>query len=303
LQPGATIGVLSPASPVEPERLERGMDALRARGYRVIAAPHVLDARHHLAGDDADRAADFNALWADAEIDALWCSRGGYGTMRLLEHLDWDLVAARPKPFLGYSDVTALQLALFARTGLVTFSAPMVGSLHGFARPDGMLPATEADLWRWLRPEAGPMPLVNPGRAPLVALRPGRAAGRLLGGNLTLVTALVGTPWLPALDGAILAIEDVGEKPYTVDRMLTHLALAGVLDRLAAIVLGDFSRCWPEGRGPALEELVLGIVGARPVAVIGGLLHGHIDARVTLPLGAWVELDGDPPRLVVHPGR
>ncbi|MBI5832182.1 MAG: LD-carboxypeptidase [Armatimonadetes bacterium] len=294
LAPGGTIAVVSPASTPRDDRLERGRAALTALGYQVREYPHARCRWHFVAGTDAERLADLHAAFADPEIDAVWCSRGGYGSMRLLGSLDWDLLAANPKPFVGYSDITALQQAMAARLGWVTFSGPMVASGHGYGREGGIEPGTESDVWRWLRPTAAGQPLANADGSSFTVLRPGRAQGVLLGGNLSLFTALVGTPYLPVLDGAILAIEDVGEKPYAVDRMLLQLELAGVFDRIGALLIGDFAQYLTDGAtGPAVEELVMERVGGRDLAVVSNVVHGHCDRRLTLPIGAQAELTAD----------
>ena len=293
LPPGGTIGVFAPAGPCRRGDLCRGLRALTQRGYRLKVAESCRRRWHYLAGNDDRRLADLHALVADPEVDALWCARGGYGTMRLLDRVDWALLAERRLPLIGYSDITALQLALFAQTGLISFSGPMVGTVYGYGAADGIAPETEAELFGWLTPGPANQTLENPGGAPLRWLQSGVAEGRLLGGNLSLLAALVGTPYLPDLRGAILAIEDVGEVPYRVDRMLTQLRLAGLLDQVSAALLGDFADCFPPATdepGPAVEELLMAILGRPGIPVASGLLHGHIRRRCTLPLGAMARI-------------
>lgn len=299
---GATIGVASPSGPVDRAALDRGVAALEAAGYRVRLAPHVADSWHYLAGPEADRVADLHALWSDPEVAACWCARGGYGITRLLDDLDWDLLASRPLPLIGYSDITALQLALLARTGLVSFSGAMVASSYGYGAAAGIDPDTACLLWQWLRPGPRPAVLVNPGDEPLRVVWSGAAEGRLIGGCLTLVATLVGTPYLPDIDGAILVLEDVGEEPYRIDRYLSQLALSGLLGRISGVILGDFEDCF-KTPGPSVAELVLTHLRGRDVPVVSGLRYGHVRRRCALPIGAWAKLTTDPPRIAIHAER
>jgi len=301
LKPPATIAVVSPAGPVPHEQLDRGLARLTARGFRLKLGGHAKGRYEYLAGTDEERLADLHAAWADPEVDAVWCSRGGYGAMRLLDRLDWELLA-RPLPLLGYSDITALQLAIQAKFGRVSFSGPMIGSTNGFGRSDELDPASEADLWAWAGERALPRELANPHGEPLQVLRPGVAEGVLTGGNLSLLSALAGTPYLPDLTGAILVIEDVGECPYRIDRMLVQLRLAGVFEQLAGLVLGDFDDCFPPAKdepGLPLDALVMECLGDRELPVVSGLRYGHIKQRCTLPLGALARLETAPPRITV----
>ncbi len=305
LKPGETIAVIAPSGPVRPEYLERGVAALRARGHRVKLGEHVLAREHYLAGSLAQRLADWRAAWSDREVGAVWCARGGYGAMHLLPHLDDEQIAARRLPLIGYSDITALQTAIAARTGLVGFSGAMAASGFGYGHPDGIDPDTEALLWSWLDPPADELPLANPGDEPLTVVRAGRAAGRLLGGCLTLIAALLGTPYAPDFSGAILVIEDTEEEPYRLDRYLTQLALAGVFEQVAAVLIGDFASCYPPASrtaGPPVEELVGGCVGARRIPILSGLRYGHIRRRCTVPIGAWATVDSAGPSIRVRVG-
>lgn len=301
----ATIGLVSPASASAPESIERGIAALISRGFRPVVMPHAREQWWFVAGEDEGRLADLHQAFADPSIDAVWCLRGGYGCIRLLSRLDWDLLAANPKPFIGYSDITTLQNAFIQRLGWVSFSGPMVASGHGYARAEGIDEGSERDLFRWLRPTADRQPLVNPDGTPFCVLQPGTASGRLIGGNLALFTALVGTPYLPETRGAILAIEDVGEHPYNVDRMLCQLELSGVLDQIGALLIGDFAGFLDdEHPGPDLLTVVRQRVGSRRLPVLSNVVFGHIDCRQTLPLGAWADLhaDSDQAEVIVRVG-
>ncbi|MCC7494513.1 MAG: LD-carboxypeptidase [Fimbriimonadaceae bacterium] len=298
LPPGGTIGVPAPSGPVVPEQLDRGVAALQARGYRVKLAPSVLARWHYLAGDDATRAAELQALWADPEVDAVWCARGGYGLTRLLDRLDWT-VLQRPLPLIGYSDITALQLALLARVGLISYSGPMVASGYGYGRADGVDPETSRLLWPWLEPGPRPTAIRNPDDEPLQVWRPGSATGPLVGGCLTLVANLVGTPYLPSLQGAVLLLEDVDERDYRIDRYLSQLRLAGVVDQISGLVLGEFTDCFDDDSAP-LREIVTQWLGDRDIPVLAGLRYGHLARRCTVPLGAAVRVNTAPAAITLE---
>ncbi len=296
LQPGDRIAVVAPSGPVVPERLKAGMAYLEGRGYVVRPGKHLFDCHHYLAGCDADRAADLLEAFADPQIRAVFCARGGYGTGRLLDRLDYDQIAAHPKIILGFSDTTGLHLALWARAGLVCFTGGLV-SLDLAGERD---PFTEEWLWRTL---TTPGPL---GRLPLgdqvQVIRPGRATGPLLGGCLALLCSVLGTPYAPDLRGAILLLEDVGEYPYRLDRMLNQLRLAGVLERLGGLVLGQFKDCFtPEEmeHSPPLEEMVLELTEGLEIPILAGAPYGHWARRLVLPLGVEAMLDTSIPQLSI----
>ncbi|MBL8057513.1 MAG: LD-carboxypeptidase [Anaerolineales bacterium] len=299
LTPGQTIGLAAPASPPrDPDGVRLAGELIETLGFRVKPAAHVFDRAGYFAGADAARAADLNQLFADPDVDAIFCVRGGYGASRLLPALDYDLVRANPKVLLGYSDITALLLGLYQRTGLVTFHGPIAGQ--------DLSPYTLAELQQVLYTPRAPLPLAapppfagGPGRVERVnrvrALVPGRARGRLLGGNLSLVAHLAGTPYLPDLAGAILFLEDVSEAIYSIDRMLTQLWLAGILEQVAGLVFGKFTEppasTWPQDRG--LEEVLAERAQALGIPAVMGLLIGHVPDQATLPVGCLAELDAE----------
>jgi muramoyltetrapeptide carboxypeptidase len=298
LEPGQTIGVCCPASPPpDPTAIDRALGVLEQLGYRTRLAPHARDRHGYLAGSDRDRAGDLMRLFRDRRVDAIFCVRGGYGCTRLLDRLDFAAIRTKPKILLGYSDVTALHCALLKHAGLVSFHGPVLNS--DFLR-EPINDFTMASLWRTLtqaRPagsitEPSPVPAVPP-----VCLRPGRAAGRLVGGNLSLLCALVGTPWLPSLRGRILFFEDVDEAPYRLDRMLTHLLGAGVLRGVAGIAIGTNVGCedpkrdqFKEYRQTA-EDVLRERLAPLHVPTVSGLPFGHQATNATLPVGVRAELD------------
>lgn len=311
LPPGGTVGICAPAGPVgDTAVLDAAVRHIRARGYQVIIAPHtnyIDPARPYLAGPDAARLGDLNRLLCDPAVDLILCARGGYGAMRLLDRLDYDAARRDPKPVVGYSDITALQLALAARAGVVGFSGIMATAGSGLGEPD-LDPFSEATLWEmvgaehgWPRAQHSPAnesALLPPSAAPWTVWRTppsevSTVSGRLYPVCLTLLVALAGTPYLPDLGGAILVIEDVHEELYAVDRYLTQLRLAGLLDDLSAILIGSFNGATPDEEAllrRGVPDLVREMTPPH-VAVASGVAYGHIARRLCLPVGAETIVD------------
>ncbi|MGB9662147.1 MAG: S66 peptidase family protein [Moorellaceae bacterium] len=281
LQPGDTIGLVAPASPLGNELyLQRGIARLESWGFRVVLHRPLNTGAGYLAGSDEERAAELHAMFASPEVRALICLRGGYGSLRLLPHLDYNLIRSRPKIFLGYSDITALHLALVQRAGLVTFHGPMIypelgGDLH---------PCTEAALRSTLRGSLSSTTLYCLPHKGFTVV-PGRARGRLIGGNLSLLTSTLGTPFEVDTREAILFWEEVNEPLYRVDRMLTQLLLAGKLAAAAGMVIGECPGCGD------LEDLLRERLAPVGIPCLYGLPCGHGQPMVTLPLGVLVTLD------------
>jgi len=283
LAPGARVALVCPAGPLRGAAdLERAEANARSLGWDPVVGRHALDRRGYFAGDDAARLGDLNAALRDPGIDGIWCVRGGYGAMRILPGVDWDALVRRPRVLLGYSDITALHLGALAAG---------VGTLHG--------PTARAELTDFSRDSlvrAASLGSDPCGTAPSArTLRGGRAAGPLVGGNLALVAALVGTPWAAQLTGAILVLEDVNEAVYRVDRMLTQLRLAGALEGLAGIAFGHCTSCEEESDDGArtLDDVIREHAEALDVPCLAGIPLGHIDDQWTLPLGTRAELDAD----------
>jgi muramoyltetrapeptide carboxypeptidase len=286
LAPGARVAVVAPSGPVAEERLQAGLDLLRGWDLDPLPAPHVLD-RHaglgHLAGTDADRAADLQRAWCDPSVDAVLCARGGYGAQRVVDLLDWDAMrAAGPKVFVGFSDSTALHEAFAVRLGLVTLYGPVAAGID-FIKNTRAQEHLRATLFA---PES-----VRTLTARGPALAPGRARGVTLGGCLTLLTTGYGTPHTrTGARGGLVLIEDVGEAPYAVDRALTQLLRTGWLDGVAGIGLGSWDRCGPyELLRPVLVDRLAGL----GVPVLEELGFGHCEGALTVPFGVGAELDAD----------
>ena len=284
LREGARVALIAPSGVItRAEDLERALDNVRSFGWTPVSGKHVSSQLGYLAGTDADRLNDVNTAFASDEIDAIWCVRGGYGSMRLLADLDYSALRRNRKPVIGFSDLTALHSAINRKSGLVTFHGPTArGKLTPFSRAS--LTAALVDQ----RDSCGEVP---EGRV----LRPGRVRGRLVGGNLTLVSALLGTPFAPNFDGAILVIEDIGEAIYRIDRMLRHLILAGALQQCVGLVAGDFRPPRDEKTkdNRTLDDVLVEAATRAGIPCLAGAPFGHIADQWTIPLGAIAELDTD----------
>lgn len=303
LASGDTIGLVSPSGPsrmggtgATPEAVEQARRRLHEVGFRTVVAPHAFDARGYLAGADADRAADLQAMLEDPAVHGVLCIRGGYGAHRLLARLDYRAIGRQPKVFIGYSDITALHLALYTQCSVVTFHGPMVSAIAQ---------ADPHDYLEMLRAVTRPEPLgrlVNPPGAPEIeTLVPGVAEGQLIGGNAALLTGLLGTRFAPdARDfhGKILFLEDVGDKLYRLDRKLAHLRLAGILDEVAGIVVGE-CRYSTEQETLSLQEILQDHIVPLGKPAIYGLACGHGTYHLTLPIGVRARLDATERRLSI----
>jgi muramoyltetrapeptide carboxypeptidase len=281
LAPGARVALLSPAGPLNGEaELERAAQNTRDLGWEPRAYPHALDRDGYLAGDDAARLADLNAAIRDDNIDGIWCLRGGYGSMRILDAIDYESLRRSPKAIVGFSDITSLHLAVRARASIVSYHGPTARAV--------LTPFSRESLRRATSAARDPFT----GGAPPTWLQEGRASGPLEGGNLALVCALLGTPYAARLDGAILVLEDVNEPLYRIDRMLRQLILCGALDRVAGLCFGSFAERGDDGDAAPRTLDVLFREAATRVRgpVICNAPIGHVPDQWTIPLGARAEL-------------
>jgi muramoyltetrapeptide carboxypeptidase len=307
LQRGDVVRIIAPSGPFDPEAFEKGLSVLRDRLGLVPRMREDIYAREgYLAGDDTRRLAEWHEAASDPEARAIWCARGGYGAMRLLPRLEAARIFHPPKVFVGFSDITALHM-LLNRNGLVTVHGPVVTQL-GRLGPDALL-HLEGLLFGGSPPLAdrrAPQPPPGRGVVAGASLRPGMASGQLLGGSLTVLSHLCGTPWQPRFAGAVLFLEDVGERPYRIDRMLTQLRLSGAMDRVAGIAIGQFTQCDdPELLGIEVVRRVAWEVG---VPTVEGIQAGHEDENYALPFGSMVTVvaprqpEEGSPRLVFEQG-
>jgi muramoyltetrapeptide carboxypeptidase len=283
VRPGDAVAVVAPGSPVEPSVLNRALRSLEALDLRPVPGRALRRRRGELAGSDEERAADLTWALQDPEVRAVWFARGGYGTLRLLPHLDLTALRQRPRLLLGFSDLTALFAPVVRYARIPAYYGPVLADLVRRNRVDRRC------LNQVLARPQGPFRHRLPARATLV---PGRARGPLVGGCLSLLQALVGTPFEPDYRGAILLLEEVGEAAYRIDRMLTHLRLAGRLDRVAGIVIGQMVGCGPAPRGGRpLGRVLREALQDLDIPVVRGLRVGHGSRSLTLPLGFTANLD------------
>ena len=256
----------------------------------------------YLASPDATRAAEVNGFFADSEIDAILCLRGGYGSPRILDRLDYDLIRQNTKPFIGYSDITALLNAIYERSGVVTFHGPMAKE---FGIGKGLTQYTERYFWSAFDPKSslfqdwggvGPR-----GRGHRITLVGGSAEGVLVGGNLSVLVSTIGTPYEVSGDGQILFLEDVSEKAFRIDRMLNQLRLSGKLAKFRGILLGAFTNCGQDlnAAGKTLEDLFLEYFGELGVPVLSGFPAGHVSDQAVLPIGGQIRLDADQKKVTI----
>jgi muramoyltetrapeptide carboxypeptidase len=296
LAPGDTVGIVSPASATfNSIDVQIARESLEALGLRVRMGEHLLARHGYLGGEDKARADDINAFFADPTVAAVHPIRGGWGSSRVLPYLDYDLIRRNPKIILGYSDITALLLAIHAKTGLVTFHGPIaLGRWDTFSVDyyRRVLFNGEPVLMENLR-ELSDRNSLTPIEYRAQTITPGKARGRLLGGNLTVLTTIIGSPYLPDWDGCIFFCEDVHEDLYRIDRMLTQLKLAGVLDRIKGFVFGSCAECSP-GEGFAsltLEEIFADHIKPLGIPAWSGAMIGHQMPQWTIPEGIEAEID------------
>jgi len=306
LRPGATVGLITPSTYVsDPDRLALAERTLKFFDLKPKFGRNVRKRNGYLGGSIEERLEDLHAMFADGSVDAVFAIRGGYGSGQLLDRIDYDLLRKNPKIFLGFSDITAMHLAIQKRAGLVTFHGPV--ALSEFSD------YTQKHFRRALF-ETAPLgaltnpPDTNPLRPShtLRTIRGGKARGALVGGNLTLISTTMGTPFEIDTRGRILLLEDIDEQPYSIDRMLTQLRLAGKLDSAAGLVFGECYLCRPRDYKPAFDstlsfgEVLDEILGKLRIPVLSGLTFGHTDDQLTLPLGVMATLDADKGELVIE---
>ncbi|MFK0313981.1 LD-carboxypeptidase [Pseudomonas sp. NPDC090233] len=291
LSRNACFAIVAPAGPARLDT-QKAIQWFAERGYRCQIYPGAEQAQGYLAGSDQQRLQDLHDAFADPAIDAILCMRGGYGSMRLLDQLDFELIRRNPKPLIGYSDITALHTAIYRHTGLITFHGAMLNAdLLGAKRAP-----TESSLLAQLSGTVGEGDaIVHPAEFALSSVLPGVASGRLLGGNLSMLGATLGTLAEIETKGSILFIEDVNEPLYRVDRLLTQLRLAGKLEGVKGVLVGDFAGITLAALTPLLQD----IFSPLRVPVLAGWRSGHCDPNVCLPLGAEVVLDSEQQHLVL----
>jgi muramoyltetrapeptide carboxypeptidase len=294
LAPGDTIAVIAPASGLKPDSFDRALQKLESLGFKTKVGRNARGNRGLFSGTEAERLADLHWAFGDPEVRGIWCVRGGDGAPRILPDLDYALIRKNPKVFIGYSDITALHLAISQNTGLVTFHGPVGSSSFSDYARDHVLNVLTRPTAPYVNALSADHRAKDSALFKTEVVTPGRARGRLTGGNLSLVTALAGTPWaLRGPAGKILFLEDIDEQPYRVDRMLTQLRQSVDLRALAGIALGVFEGCVAkeDKPQPTLIEVVRERLGDLGIPVIYGLSFGHVRDQFTLPMGIAAELD------------
>ena len=291
LSKGDVIGIISPASsPDDFSKIESGVKYLEKLGYRVEVGKNVGKFHGYLAGSDEERLDDFHYMFKNKVVKAIMCVRGGYGTPRLLDKIDYKLIGRNPKIFIGYSDITALQLAILQKTGLVTFAGPMLAV--DFA--DEVSKYTEEMFWPLITSNKNFGKIEFPEDEKIFSLVKGNAKARIAGGNLALVTSLIGTNYFPSMKDRILFLEEVGEMPYRIDRMLNQLRLTKAFSQVKGIILGAFIDCNetdPSKRTLTLGEVISHYFENLDIPVVYNFKHGHIKDSATIPFGIMVKIN------------
>lgn len=285
---GAVIGVISPSSPEKPEAIKKGLDFLTSLGFKLKTGKHIFDKLGYLAGSDKDRAQDIMDMFLDPEVDMILCMRGGYGSMRTLPYLNIDVIKNNPKIFVGFSDITTYLNLFYKETGLITFHGPMASS----SLDD---PHTLKSFLDTLMKGDKQYKIANPSNIDINCNIKGEAQGNLVGGNLCLISNTIGTPYEIDFEDKILFIEEVHEEPYAIDRMLTHLLLSGKLQQCRGFILGQFKNCTLPHyeRSLTLEQIIEDRILALGKPTISNLMSGHDYPKLTLPIGAKVNLDAN----------
>ena len=278
LRPGSRVGIAAPAGHFNPDEFAAGIKALENLGFKPFIPSRLTTRKGYLAGNDIHRAEVIQRLFADPSVDAILCARGGYGSMRILPLLDYAAIRHNPKVFIGFSDITALLTVLYIKCFLVTYHGPVVTSL-GMASPQtgaALTAAISSDRKIVIQPPNG------------FILKQGVAVGPVIGGNLTILSHLLGTPFKPRYEGHILFFEDCDEKPYRIDRMLTQMRLSGCLNGIAGLFLGEFREC---GSPDVIKEIVTDIFKDMEIPIMGGFEIGHGRTNLTLHSGLSAKLD------------
>jgi len=285
LSPGDMVGIVAPASPFDRDLFYQGITELHAMGYRTSIPPELFMANGYLAGSDLQRAQLVNKFFADSSIKAIICAKGGFGSIRILPLLDYAVIRKNPKIFVGFSDITALLVVFYLKCNLVTYHGPIITTLGNSDQKtkDALTAALSSDEHIEMKISKG------------VTLQSGSVSGPVLAGNLTTLCHLMGTPYEPPLKGHILLLEDRGEAPYRLDRMMSQMKLAGCFEGLAGLVLGYFKSC---GQEKEIHRIIKDIFADHPLPILAGLEFGHGPTNITIPIGLEATLDADRHALV-----
>jgi muramoyltetrapeptide carboxypeptidase len=293
LERGDLVAIVSPASsPDDLTKINRSVEYLEKLGYKVVVGKHVGKIKGYLAGEDHERVQDLHEMFDNKEVKAIFTVRGGYGSTRLLNKLDYSLIKKNPKIFVGYSDINALQMAIFKNCGLITFSGPMMAV--DFA--DDISTFTEENFWKIITSNKKIGKLHNPHDEKFFSLNKGKTEGKILGGNLTVLSSVIGTGYLPDFKKSLFLLEDINEPPYKVDRMLNQLKIAGIFKSVNGVLLGRFINCYETEQfknSLTLNEVMEEYFHILKKPVIYNIKHGHIKDNLTIPLGINAFMDSE----------
>ena len=289
LKKGDTVSIISPASPISREKLEKGISYLENLGYNVRPGKHIYAQKGYLSGIDEERVSDLHELFCDNDVKAIFCSRGGYGSIRILDLVDYELIRRNPKIFIGYSDITAIEVSMLAKTGLVTFYGPMI-----VPDSDNEMDLSAFDFLFKIITSQSSFYKIDISSQNVV--KKGNSKGILIGGCLSVFSSLLGTDYMPDLEGAIIFFEDIDEEPYRIDKYLNQLRLCGLFDNASGFVFGRFVNC--ESRqenyeGPTVDDVINEIMSGVKVPVIKNIDFGHIKGKLTIPMGIKATIDTD----------
>jgi muramoyltetrapeptide carboxypeptidase len=291
LKKGDLIGIISPASaPNDFSKIDRGIKYLEGLGYKVKEGKYTRQEYGYLSGTDEERLSDIHNMFEDKEVKAIFCTRGGYGTPRLLNKINYSLIKKNPKILVGYSDLTALQLAIFKKAGLVTFSGPMVA----VEMQNTIDPFTEEFFWNMLTSNKKAGKIINPDKEEFVSNKKGIATGKLLGGCLSIILSIYGTEYLPGFKNNILVFEDVDEEPYRIDRLLTQFVNGKTFKEISGLIIGAITDSDPKDASKpslSLEQVFSDYLSNLDIPIIQNLKYGHISRKVTIPFGINVKVN------------
>jgi len=291
LSKGDLIGIISPASSTDDFSLiESGIKYIEDLGYRTITGSNVGKNRGYLAGTDEERIADIHSMFSNKKVKAIICLRGGYGTVRLLDKINYNIIKSNPKIFVGFSEITALQMAFLKKTGLITFAGPMI--VPNFSKD--ISPFTEENFWRIITSVKKAGKLKYPELERLPNINPGKTFGRIIGGNLSVFTSLIGTKYLPELKDKIFLVEDISEPPYKIDRMLNQIRLHRIFEKINGVILGQFIDCnEPDKlkRSLTIDEVISDYLKLTELPTVYNFTHGHTKDFITVPFGINIKLN------------
>lgn len=284
LKRGDTLGLIAPASPIYEESVfNKMLKDVEGLGYKIKLGKHVKNRNGYLAGTDTDRAQDLMDMFGNPEIDGIICTRGGWGSNRIIDKIDYDLVRQNPKVFCGFSDITSLHMAFYTQSGLHTFHGPVGKSVWN--------ELTTAAFKLMVETTQKPLFSVPDGEEDAFTITPGKANGKLFGGNLTVLVSMIGSQYLPSFQDSILFLEDIGENIYRIDRMLTQLKLSGILDEISGFIFGKCTDCSAGENSLTLKQVLDDHIKPLKIPAFYGAMISHEDSNLTLPVGIEARID------------